>query len=352
MSTKIYRNFEKLLLSWYHKHGRFNLPWQQQITPYKVWISEIMLQQTQVATVIPYFERFMQRFPNTTALASAEEDAVLHIWTGLGYYRRAIHLHRASKIIVDQFQGIFPTDLITIKSLPGIGPSTAAAIMALAFDQPAAILDGNVKRVLTRLFSITDPINHPAIEKKMYELAEKLASSKFPRFYTQAIMDLGATICTYKNPQCQKCPAKTLCASANTTMASQLPIKTKKLKPRKQATFLVFKNGAELLLLKRPASGVWQNLWSFPEAPAHLSDEELQQQAQIHGLKLIKNIEKLKVFTHTFTHFHLEIQPVLMNVRSKSHRLMATQEKIWYNPKKPQKVGLPKPILTIMEALR
>lgn len=224
----LYEQFSKPLLLWFTLHGRKNLPWQHPRTPYRVWISEIMLQQTQVQTVIPYFERFMQRFPNISDLALAHEDDVLSLWSGLGYYSRARNLHQTAKIILQHHQGIFPNDYTLLNELPGIGPSTAAAILSQAFNKPAAILDGNVKRVLTRFFRIQGHPEQTQVKKTLWELADSCMPQENCADYTQAIMDLGATCCTTKNPHCPNCPLQKNCLAFKHQEQYLYP--TKKLK--------------------------------------------------------------------------------------------------------------------------
>ena len=218
-------SFAKSILAWFDQHGRKHLPWQQNKTPYRVWISEIMLQQTQVGTVIPYYERFMRQFPDIASLANAAPDAVLHAWAGLGYYSRARNLHRAAKMVIEDYAGKFPDTLETLQSLPGIGRSTAGAILSIAYQQRATILDGNVKRVLARYLCVTEPVNEKAVENKLWDIATELTTNKRSADYTQAIMDLGATLCTRSKPDCGKCPLTAHCRAHAEGMASLLPIK-------------------------------------------------------------------------------------------------------------------------------
>ena len=252
--------FQTLLLNWFDHSGRKHLPWQQNKTPYRVWISEIMLQQTQVKTVIPYFERFMQQLPDIVSLANAHEDKVLHLWAGLGYYSRARNLHRAAKIIVETYQGNFPDTVFSLQQLPGIGQSTAGAIVAIAFNQKAAILDGNVKRVLARLHGISEPVNEKRTEKKLWELAEHYTPDKRAADYTQAMMDLGATLCTPSKPACTACPLIQHCVAHQLDIVDVLPKKkTTRELPIRSATFLIVKKrGANSAL---QTSTYWHMGW-------------------------------------------------------------------------------------------
>lgn len=249
--------FQRRLLKWFDTHGRKSLPWQIDKTPYRVWISEIMLQQTQVATVIPYFVKFMRQFPDVASLAEAHEDEVLHLWAGLGYYSRARNLQRAAKMVMADFDGRFPGTLETLQRLPGIGPSTAGAIMSIAYQQPAAILDGNVKRVLARIHAITQPINEKRTEEWLWDLAVEYTPNKRVADYTQAIMDLGATLCTRSKPNCKACPFAAECKAYAADLVNQIPAKKAAAKiPTREATFLIIRCEDRVLLHKRPPSGI------------------------------------------------------------------------------------------------
>lgn len=344
--------FQNIILKWFDKHGRKNLAWQQNKTPYRVWISEIMLQQTQVATVIPYFERFMHRFPDVQTLNEANEDEVLHLWSGLGYYSRARCLHRAAKIITTQYNAKLPESLAELEALPGIGPSTAAAIYAISYNKPAAILDGNVKRVLTRFHGIREPIDTKAIETQLWHYAHRYAQTERPADYTQALMDMGATCCTPRKPECFRCPLQSHCVAAKLGIAEILPRKsTKPALPVRSASFLILKNSENILLYKRPQQGIWGGLWCLPEISGQKTETELKAYCKKHFQMSIKDIKPLKSFRHTFTHFHLEIFPLLIKLKKSHAKTMATTEQIWYNLNHPQAVGLPKPIQMIMSQL-
>lgn len=344
--------FQKHILRWFDQFGRKHLPWQENKTPYRVWISEIMLQQTQVATVIPYFLSFMHRFPDVTALANAHEDEVLHLWAGLGYYSRARNLHRAAKMVANDFAGEFPNTLDTLQMLPGIGPSTAGAILAIAFNQQATILDGNVKRVLARLHCITDPINDKAIENQLWDIAVSYTPRKRVADYTQAMMDLGATLCTRAKPACERCPLSQHCDAHAADMAASLPIKkaTKKI-PTRAATFLICRYEKQILLLKRPSRGIWGGLWSLPEMSGMPDKKMVSSYLRQHFKLTATSYEELTAFRHTFSHYHLDIHPVLLILKKPPLKIMDASEQIWYNPHKPKAVGLPKPIQTILRSL-
>lgn len=360
------------LLKWFDHQGRHHLPWREQINPYRVWISEIMLQQTQVSTVIPYFERFMQKFPSLKQLAEAEEDAVLHLWTGLGYYSRARNLHKTAQIITQDYQGQFPNNLEQLEALPGIGRSTAGAIMAIGFNKKAPILDGNVKRVLARYHAIEGWPNAPMVSKQLWSLASTHTSSTQPADYTQAIMDLGATVCTRQQPKCVLCPLKLDCKAHQEERETDFPTpKPKKILNTRASYFILIRNLlGQILLEKRPPSGIWGSLWSLPECSP---DTHIQTWCRQFYPSEILNITHLPSFRHTFSHFHLHITPVLIEMKDQlpetlSHpsgapsptsergnlariSLQETSERIWYNPNNPQDLGLPGPVKKMLLAL-
>jgi len=300
------------LLAWFDEHGRKNLPWQKSITPYRVWLSEIMLQQTQVETVIPYFTRFIESFPKVEDLAAAPLDTVLHLWTGLGYYARARNLHKCANIVVEQHQGVFPSELAQLEALPGIGPSTAAAIASIAFEQSTAILDGNVKRVLARYHAVAGWPGKPAVEKELWQHARQHMPKKRCRDYTQGIMDLGA---------------------------KALPVKTVQM-------LIVRSPSDEILLEKRPSSGIWGGLWSLPEIA--LEDDYLEYVQARFGD--VKKQCKQEVLRHTFSHYHLDIHPVTLLLKRKASVVLEAQRQLWYNPAAPNKVGLAAPVKKLIEA--
>ena len=332
MSNSDVFKFQQQVLNWYHNHGRKQLPWQIEATPYRVWVSEIMLQQTQVNTVIGYFQKFVQRFPDIKKLAEAPEDEVLHLWTGLGYYARARNLHKTAKILVKDFSGQFPDNLEGLQILPGIGRSTAGAILSLSLNKRASILDGNVKRVLSRVHAITAWKN----ENQLWALAEKYTPKKNYNHYTQAMMDLGAIICTRTKPQCEICPLKNQCCAYQTNQQTVFPgKKPKKVLPIKKVFLLILRNSQNKILLeKRPSKGIWGGLWSLPEFQ---DKKEIQKKYtdQIGPLKLGTS------FRHTFTHYHLDIYPI-------EARIKQPFSGYWFDLKNPDKIGLAAPIKKII----
>jgi len=340
--------FSATILNWYHQHGRKHLPWQQNITPYRVWVSEIMLQQTQVATVIPYYERFMQRFPTVQDLAAAEQDEVLHLWTGLGYYARGRNLHKCAQTVVEQHGGEFPHSVEQLSELPGIGRSTAAAIASISMAIPAAILDGNVKRVLTRFFAVEGWPGTTAVEKQLWDIAERLTPQQHNREYTQAMMDMGATLCTRSKPACGICPLQPECAGYATGKPTQFPnSKPKKEKPEKHTWMLMFRSpDGEFLLQQRPQTGIWGGLWSFPE----VSDaEQADQQAHLLAGDHIDTILMLDSFRHTFSHYHLHIHPVEIRLTHQPAQI-GEAEQHWYNPAQPSELGLAAPVIKLLQS--
>jgi A/G-specific adenine glycosylase len=344
--------FQKSILAWFKQHGRVHLPWQKNKTPYRVWISEIMLQQTQVTTVIPYFERFMLRFPTIQKLAEASEDEVLHLWTGLGYYSRARNLHKTAKIIKENYRGKFPDEISELEELPGIGRSTAGAIVSIAFQKPAAILDGNVKRVLTRFYAINTWPGEKKTHDLLWNIAEQYSPSKNTAAYTQAMMDLGATICIRGKPLCNQCPLKKHCHARQQGIEKLLPIsKPKKNLPIKQSTLLLIQHNKTILLQKRPPTGIWGGLWSLPEMVAHVSTNKIQTHCKKQFKFNPKKIQLGSIFRHTFSHFHLDILPALVTIESTPFKTMESEQQIWYNLRQSQAVGLPAPIKKLLRSL-
>lgn len=300
--------FASALVAWQRRHGRRDLPWQGTRDPYRVWLSEVMLQQTQVAAVVPYYERFLKRFPTVDALAAAHEDEVLQLWSGLGYYARGRNLLHAARTIA---QRGFPRTAGEIAELPGVGRSTAAAIAAFAFGERAAILDGNVKRVLARYFGVE---GWP-IEDQLWALAEQLLPAKDIETYTQALMDLGATVCVRSKPRCDACPVKMTCVARGTSRTEQIPApRPRKPLPQKSVTWLVLRRAGEILLEKRPAPGIWGGLWSFPE----VSENDVMRYC-LHNLGCeIAKQTQLEALEHAFTHFRLQIRPLLCDVAERT----------------------------------
>lgn len=347
------KSFPRLLLRWFDLHGRKDLPWQKNKTPYRVWVSEIMLQQTQVSTVIAYFERFMTAFPDVHALANAREDDVLHLWTGLGYYQRARHLHKTAKLLIRQYHGDFPSEVCDLETLPGIGRSTAGAIRSIAFEKKAPILDGNVKRVLTRLHGITEWPGEKHVTEKLWKLAEDYSPSKRAADFSQAIMDLGATLCVRGQPRCDECPFEKYCIARKKGIEKQLPqAKPRKSLPTRKTIFLILRNGTgSVLLEKRPARGVWAGLWSFPEIETDTSVNEIKNTCRKRYKLSIDNITYGEPFRHTFSHYHLDIQPVFLKVAQAANRVMENDQIIWYTTRQSQRVGLPAPVKLLLSEI-
>lgn len=300
------QSFAPRVVAWHALHGRHTLPWQQTQDPYRVWLSEVMLQQTQVATVLAYFERFVQRFGDVHALATASQDEVLALWSGLGYYSRARNLHRCAQVVVEQHGGQFPRSAARLSELPGIGRSTAAAIAAFCFGERVAILDGNVKRVLTRLLGFEGDLSSSLQERTLWAIATELLPAKAQNMaaYTQALMDLGATLCTTRKPECLRCPVHDLCRAHQQGQPQRYPIKTRKLKrSQRDNVWLWLSWGPRSWLVQKPAQGVWAQLWSLPELDNAAALATLTQswpgQAQ-----------PLAPFTHALTHLDWLLQPV------------------------------------------
>ena len=331
------------ILKWFDRHGRHDLPWQQDPTPYRVWISEIMLQQTQVSTVIPYFERFIKRFPNIKILAKANLDTVLQLWAGLGYYARAKNLHKTAQIIVEIYQGEFPLDYQQVLQLPGIGRSTAGAILAISALQPHPILDGNVKRVLSRHFAIEGWKDDPKVTEKLWRLSEQITPQKRVNHYTQAIMDLGATICTRTKPKCVLCPIAKTCKALQIGQVLKYPgRKPKQKKPIQAATLLLLvQPKAKLILLeKRPSKGIWGGLWSLPECPLNI---DITKWCHKNYQSKIINYESWESFKHSFTHFDLNIHPVLCKLQKRTKKFLLPNYQ-WHSWEDAQHLGLPAPV--------
>lgn len=343
-------HFSLALLNWFDRHGRHDLPWQQNRSLYRVWISEIMLQQTQVTTVIPYFMRFMARFPAIRNLADAHIDEVLHLWTGLGYYARARNLHKAAQQIRDRHNGEFPEQFDNVLALPGIGRSTAGAILAQARDRRFAILDGNVKRVLTRYHAIEGWPGERAVETRLWELAEGYTPQERVRDYTQAIMDLGATLCRRGKPDCPACPLAADCQAYHNGNPGDYPgRKPRKALPVRQTTMLILQNHeGEVLLEQRPPAGIWGGLWSFPECP---SDTPPETWCANHLGLVPAALTPQPPLRHTFTHFHLDIQPLLGRIGDKFGRIMEPSKIVWYNTRRPDERGLPAPVKSLLQQL-
>ena len=345
MTKPSHQNFSEAVLNWFDQHGRKNLPWQHEITPYKVWLSEVMLQQTQVATVIPYFERFLANYPTVNDLANAEIDEVLHLWTGLGYYARARNLHKAAQKVVETFNGEFPPSVELLETLPGVGRSTAGAIASIAMGQSAPILDGNVKRVLARVHTVEGWPGNTKVAKELWQIAENYTPKARCNHYTQAMMDLGATLCTRSKPEYERCPVAPICqAYAKGTQTDYPNKKPKKALPTKTGYFLLITNPeGEIYLEQRPASGLWGGLWSLPE-----SDEQLTQ-----GLPTILSgvnytTQAWTELKHTFSHFHLQMKVFHLELQQQPPHITDNNQQLWYQAKAKQKIGLAAPIKKLL----
>lgn len=338
--------FAQQVVSWYELHGRKTLPWQLGKTPYRVWVSEVMLQQTQVTTVIPYYERFMTSFPDVVALANAEEDDVLHHWTGLGYYARARNLHKAAKLIRDQHAGEFPQTLEQVMDLPGVGRSTAGAILSLSLGQPHPILDGNVKRVLSRFFLVEGWYGVKAVENRLWAFSDAVTPIDNVTQFNQAMMDLGASHCSRSKPNCELCPLKTRCGAYTQGLTAEFPhSKPKKVRPKREAFHLILKSNHAVLMEKRPNAGIWGGLFNFFE---FATLEQLNLFMAQQGLTGDKTV--MTSFTHIFSHFELNITPVVIELPIIPD-VVHDNGMIWYDLIEPPAVGLSTPTKKMVKEL-
>ncbi len=344
------KRFASRVLNWFDRHGRKDLPWQQPRDPYRVWVSEIMLQQTQVATVIPYFERFMSHFPDLETLASAPIDQVLHHWSGLGYYARARNLHRCAQILSHQHAGEFPQKVDELETLPGIGRSTAGAIRSLGHGKPAPILDGNVKRVLARYFAIEGWTGSSAVQKRLWSLSQSLTPKRRCDDYNQAMMDLGALLCGRRRPACGECPLEDGCRARQQGNPEAYPeAKPRKGLPLKTTRMVILADRqGRILLQRRPPSGIWGGLWSLPECPPETTVAQWCRERM--GFE-IERPHSLPVRRHTFSHFRLDIEPVRARIKNPKRRVMDGEEWVWYNLSQPDNRGLAAPIARILQEL-
>ncbi|MBS0375719.1 MAG: A/G-specific adenine glycosylase [Proteobacteria bacterium] len=341
-------DFARRLLAWYRVHGRRDLPWQRDPTPYRVWVSEVMLQQTQVATVIPYYERFLARFPDVRSLAAAPLDEVLHLWSGLGYYARARNLKRAAERIAAEHGGEVPTSLEALVALPGIGRSTAGAILALALDARHPILDGNVKRVLARRFGIEGDPGAASVLATLWAKSDAVTPPTHAAEYTQAIMDLGATLCTRARPRCDDCPVAAGCIARTTGRTAELPVaRVARARPLRRVVWLVLARDGAVRLERRPARGLWGGLWGFPEFATRAAALAA---AREYGAAPRARARSLPPIRHGFTHFELEIEPVLVTL-PRSRAAVEQGDATWYNSRAPRRLGLAAPVAALLVAL-
>lgn len=362
--------FAHAVLVWYDKFGRKHLPWQQNKSLYSVWLSEIMLQQTQVSTVIPYFERFIKIFPNPTALADTSLDEVLHLWTGLGYYARVRNLHKAAQTIRDQYEGNFPTKFEQVLALSGIGRSTAGAILSSVLDAPYPILDGNVKRVLSRYFAVEGWVGEKSVENKLWELSAFVTPRKRVADFNQAMMDIGALICSRNKPKCTLCPLQENCqANALQAWVSYPTKKPKKVLPVRESYFLILQQKGKIALQQRPPKGLWGGLYCFPQ---------FDNKSELLAYLQVNNIHHYRdgiAFRHTFSHFHLDIFPIYVNLdQNVESPVFITAQKVsenrphfgdtnpqgngkselfteniyWYDPQSLENIGLATPVKNLL----
>ncbi|HEY0231460.1 MAG TPA: A/G-specific adenine glycosylase [Dokdonella sp.] len=342
--------FAQALLAWYDRHGRKDLPWQQARNAYRVWLSEVMLQQTQVRTVIPYFARFTAALPTLAALAAAPQDQVLALWSGLGYYSRARNLHRAAQLCVEQHDGALPRDVESLSALPGIGRSTAAAILAQTWGDRHAILDGNVRRVLARWHGVPGWPGETSVQRELWAHADAHTPPLRVADYTQAIMDLGATLCVRSRPHCVRCPVSSGCVALQGGLTAQLPqAKPKRAVPTRATTMLVVRDArGRVLLERRPPTGVWARLWSFPEV-----DDAAAAGRRLHDRYGVRaDLEMtLDRFVHTFSHYHLQITPLLLRGVPLADRIAEDAEYGWHSPGELSALGLPAPVRKLLQTL-
>lgn len=351
-----YPDFSSDLIAWQQQHGRHSLPWQNTDDAYRIWLSEIMLQQTQVAAVIPYYRRFLVEFPTITALAAAPIEQVMAQWSGLGYYSRARNLHRCAGQIVQQYHGKFPRDPELLIQLPGIGRSTAAAIAAFAYGVRAAILDGNVKRVLARVFGIDAYVDTKPVQDQLWRYAEALLPDIQIESYTQGLMDLGATVCTRSKPDCRSCPLHARCVAYASGRVDQLPRRQpKKIRPEKNVAMFVIVDQAQVLLMQRPASGIWGGLLSLPELELNIDSSvepvnQLALSALLNPIGGLNTCLPLPAFTHGFTHFKLHVMPYQVGLKSRA-TLVGQLPYVWCDITRLATAALPAPVKKLLLAV-
>ncbi|NKB46513.1 MAG: A/G-specific adenine glycosylase [Legionellales bacterium] len=339
---------QQRLLDWYANHGRKHLPWKQPLTPYRVWVAEVMLQQTQVATVLPYYERFIQRFASVEDLAAAALDDVLQLWAGLGYYSRARNLHRTAQIIISDHGGQFPDELTLLRKLPGIGEYTAGAIVSFAFQRQASIVDGNVKRVISRLHALPDWPGQSQTHRLIWDIATHYTPKQQCHLYNQAIMDLGSLVCTPNQPDCSQCPWQIFCIAHQRQQTDCFPVKKPTVaKPTQERYFLLLKNPQQQILLeKRPPTGIWGGLWSLPECS--LTQNISHWCKQYYGLSIHQQ-SPLPTFKHSFSHYHLMIHPIALDVSQTINVIRDGGQTCWYDQAQAITQGIPKPVKYLLE---
>lgn len=339
--------FSQNLLKWFDQSGRKDLPWQHPASAYRVWVSEIMLQQTQVVTVIPYFNKFIQQYPDIHTLAKAPLDEVLSLWAGLGYYARARNLHKSAGIIAQADR--FPDSLEELIALPGIGQSTAGAILSIAFNKSQPVLDGNVRRVLARYKAVQGWTGGTQVNKQLWEISTHYTPEVRVADYTQAIMDLGATLCTRCKPRCGDCPLQTSCLAFQQNRVDELPTpKTRKKIPVKQSVFIIAINkDKQILLEKRAPTGIWGGLWSVPELACA---SELDAWLNNKSIGIIKQ-KALTIRRHTFSHYHLDYQPILVHVDNPINNVLEAEKTLWYKHLQTKNIALPAPVKQIFDEI-
>jgi A/G-specific adenine glycosylase len=345
--------FTENLLGWFQVHGRHHLPWQINPTPYRVWVSEIMLQQTQVSTVNKYYQSFIKQFSSIKSLSEAQLDDVLKLWSGLGYYARARNLHRCAQIVCEQYGGEFPKTIEQLTKLPGIGRSTAGAILSFSMQTRAPILDGNVKRVLTRYSAVAGAVTDKAVISLLWDMAEQYTPLDDHAHYNQAIMDLGATICTRHHPQCPQCPVRSSCQSYSNATTHEFPqtVKKKKARVQKSIQMLIIQNAdGKIWLEKRPPTGIWGGLWSFPQCD--ITDADISEWRRRHLPADVVSQENWTPFKHIFTHFDLTIHPVLLTINHQSFQIMEAETHFWYNIADPLPGGIAAPMAKLLKQLK
>jgi A/G-specific adenine glycosylase len=340
-------NFQQNLLTWFDQYGRKDLPWQHPATAYRVWVSEIMLQQTQVVTVIPYFNKFIQQYPDIQALANAPLDEVLSLWAGLGYYARARNLHKTA-VSINQAEH-FPDSLEELIALPGIGASTAGSILSIAFNKSQAILDGNVRRVLARFQAIQGWTGGTQVNKQLWEISARYTPEIRVADYTQAIMDLGATVCTRSKPSCTVCPLKSDCLALQQQRVDELPTaKPRKKISVKQSVFIIaIDEDQQILLEKRTPTGIWGGLWSVPEL---VNQTELEAWLVMKSIK-VTNKQSLPIRRHTFSHYHLDYQPIVLTVQNPTNNVLEAETALWYKHRHSKNIALPAPVKQLFDEL-